>query len=176
MAPGQLFGLKTVAYYLASGDQVLGESTMLGSQQTGGLVRLEAAWGSQSDSSTVEFADAPTIAADQQDTEPLAPEVTELGFRYFDGTEWLDSWDSSESGELPVAVEITLTLRPLNTTGQTSELTETQDEEDSSLIYRLVVDLPAAQIGSTATDSETGETTETEETNTEPDDTQETTP
>lgn len=178
MAPGQLFGLKTVAYYLAAGDHVLGETATLGSQQSGGLARLEAAWGSQSDSSAVEFAGAPTISAvDQQNVEPIAPEVTELGFRYFDGAEWLESWDSPESGQLPVAVEITLVLRSLNAASQTAEFTELPEgEEGASLLYRLVVDLPAAQIGSTVAGAETSETTKTEETNEETGSPEESTP
>jgi prepilin-type N-terminal cleavage/methylation domain-containing protein len=178
MAAGQLFGLKTMAYYLAAGDQALGETTTLGSQQSGGLVRLEAAWGSQSDSSFVEFADAPTIsAADQQNVEPLAPEVTELGFRYFDGADWLESWDSSESGKLPVAVEITLVLRPFGATSQTERFTElSEGEEDASLLYRLVVDLPAAQIRSTASDAGSSDSATTEGTRDETGNSEESTP
>lgn len=36
----------------------------------------------------------------------LAPEVTELGFRYFDSGEWFSTWDSVTMGRLPRAVEI----------------------------------------------------------------------
>lgn len=43
--------------------------------------------------------------------ELLGPEVVSLGFSYFDGTEWLTSWDSSVSG-LPVLVRIRIALRP----------------------------------------------------------------
>ena len=37
--------------------------------------------------------------------------VTELDFRFFDGTDWSDSWDSSDSRKFaaaPIAVEIAL--------------------------------------------------------------------
>lgn len=37
----------------------------------------------------------------------IAAEVTELSFKYFDGTEWYDSWDSPSMGMLPRAIEIT---------------------------------------------------------------------
>ncbi|SFI48248.1 type II secretion system protein GspJ [Planctomicrobium piriforme] len=37
----------------------------------------------------------------------LAPEVTEMSFRYFDGTSWADAWDSQSVGLLPRAVEVT---------------------------------------------------------------------
>ena len=36
----------------------------------------------------------------------LAPEVTELAFRYFDSGEWFSSWDSITMGRLPRAVEV----------------------------------------------------------------------
>jgi len=39
------------------------------------------------------------------------PEVHRAAFRYFDGTSWSDSWNSLQRGSLPVAVEITLSLR-----------------------------------------------------------------
>ena len=38
----------------------------------------------------------------------MAPEVSLLEFRYFDGFDWFDSWDSALYGELPKAVEIAL--------------------------------------------------------------------
>jgi len=152
---GRLFGLKTVAYYLASEDQVPEVGRGLANQQQGGLVRQEAAWAAESDASTVEITDAPSISANQENIESLAPEVTELGFRYFDGSEWQDSWDSCESGTLPVAVEITLVLHPLNTAAKASSSSGNVDKEDDALVYRLVVDLPAGQIGSTSSDSET---------------------
>ncbi|MFH5806347.1 prepilin-type N-terminal cleavage/methylation domain-containing protein [Alienimonas sp. DA493] len=40
----------------------------------------------------------------------LAPEVTGLSFRYFDGAEWLATWDSSLTGSLPRAVEVNLEI------------------------------------------------------------------
>lgn len=40
----------------------------------------------------------------------LAPEVTEVQFRYFDGVDWVEEWDSSLQERLPNAVEVTLTF------------------------------------------------------------------
>ncbi len=39
-----------------------------------------------------------------------APEVVDCRFRYGDGSQWFDSWDSLEKNGLPVAIEITLRL------------------------------------------------------------------
>lgn len=38
----------------------------------------------------------------------LAPWVTQLNFRYFNGNEWLDSWDSSAQRSLPLMVEVSI--------------------------------------------------------------------
>lgn len=47
-----------------------------------------------------------TLAAE----DVLAPEISEIRFAYFDGTAWLDSWDSRTIGGLPRAVRVTLGL------------------------------------------------------------------
>lgn len=36
----------------------------------------------------------------------LAPEVSDIQFRYFDGAAWTDTWDSRTTGALPRAVEV----------------------------------------------------------------------
>lgn len=43
-----------------------------------------------------------------QQAELLAPEVISLEFRYFDGLDWYNEWNSEATGSLPAAVEITL--------------------------------------------------------------------
>ncbi len=81
--------------------------------------------------------------------EVLAPEVTQLEFRYFDGTQWLEEWDSEEIGGIPLAVEIAIAVepsllyRPAMLTGMlTGGSTET---EEGHFIYRATVHLPAAK-------------------------------
>jgi hypothetical protein len=82
----------------------------------------------------------------------LAPEVVGINFRYFSGQEWLTEWDSEQMEGLPVAVEIILQVRSAHaetaaartsndsTVGTTATLTP-------PLVYRLVVRIPAAQLG-----------------------------
>ena len=93
----------------------------------------------------------------------IAPEVIAIEFRYFDGIEWVTSWDSAASGGLPLAVEIALMMAPSDqdqglaastTLGQLPAListtgTATSGDEDS--IYRLVVQLPTAKAAMTDT-------------------------
>jgi prepilin-type N-terminal cleavage/methylation domain-containing protein len=41
----------------------------------------------------------------------IAPEVVSLQFRYWDGLQWQLFWDSDQNGSLPLAIELTLTMR-----------------------------------------------------------------
>ena len=80
--------------------------------------------------------------------ELLAPEVTDIQFRYFNGTEWLDQWDSTELNGLPMAVEVTVWIpRPsANTGGLGIWNPATADLDDENLqAYQLVVHLPTAK-------------------------------
>lgn len=52
---------------------------------------------------------APTIYSGQQ---ALSPEVNSLQFRFFDGRAWYTTWDSSQTGRLPRAVEVIIGFAP----------------------------------------------------------------
>ena len=41
----------------------------------------------------------------------IARDVVFLNFRYFDGNDWLDTWDSTQTGTLPKAVEVTVMVQ-----------------------------------------------------------------
>jgi type II secretory pathway pseudopilin PulG len=93
------------------------------------------------------------------------PEVVALEFRYYDGQGWRSSWNSLEQKSLPVAVEISMKVtsrerqaRHARTTDDTREDSAEWEEEAAAepdevdfavadyAVYRLVVDLPAAQL------------------------------
>lgn len=44
----------------------------------------------------------------------VVPEVVDVQFRYFDGQTWQSSWDSLQSGKLPLAVEVTFRVLTQN--------------------------------------------------------------
>lgn len=85
----------------------------------------------------------------EQELEPLAPEVTAVEFRYYDGSEWQESWDSQEQESLPLAVEITLMVarKQQRVTGLFASIApwSPSGEEVESVVYRLIVHLPAAK-------------------------------
>jgi len=41
----------------------------------------------------------------------VSADVVYVNFRYFDGSEWLESWDSTQTRKLPKAVEVTVYVR-----------------------------------------------------------------
>ncbi len=107
----------------------------------------------------------------------IAPEVVDLQFRYFDGTEWVYEWDSNARKGLPLAVEITLAFLPHEATldapsdgaqglGSSSSyggMATMNFAPELLRVYRLVVHLPAAEpttlndtSGTTEEDSSSG--------------------
>jgi hypothetical protein len=71
-----------------------------------GLARLEG------DRMAIEFADnGSDLQSMAQAAQIMAPEVIELAFRYFDGSVWYDTWDSTATGSLPRAVEVVIGLK-----------------------------------------------------------------
>jgi len=81
----------------------------------------------------------------------LAPEVTYLEFRYFDGTTWYTEWDSEQMGGLPTAIEITISIDPAFGQNEADMDVRTANELAAGAanlneqLYRLVVHLPIAQ-------------------------------
>ena len=75
----------------------------------------------------------------------LAKEVSVLTFRYYDGVNWQESWDSNALNELPIAVEITLRLR--NPEEAADALAEEEDDLYAvpETTHRMVVPIPVAE-------------------------------
>ena len=136
--------LKSIAYFIAvpGTEGLQGAAGDLFAAQSGheaqGLTRLEG------DRLSLEFADAAsdlqTMAANSV---LLAEEVTLLQFRYFDGMDWYDVWDSVSLERLPNAIEITIGFRESSST-PSEGIAEIGDISRSKL-HRFVVSVPAAE-------------------------------
>ena len=96
------------------------QTTLAGNGFIDGTGALE---GTASDPNAVEEAENPfdrlpltaaQVAMDADDGTTWAPEALDCRFRYFDGENWLDAWDSIEKGGLPVAIKVDLKLAPLD--------------------------------------------------------------
>jgi prepilin-type N-terminal cleavage/methylation domain-containing protein len=115
--------LKTVAYFIVgvAGSvtpipQASGQSTP--GAMTSGLARLEG------DHLAIGYA-MQQSAMLASTARVIAPEVTMISFRYFDGTQWLMSWDAAFMQTLPQAVEITIAVRASDATASGTALNST---------------------------------------------------
>ena len=52
-----------------------------------------------------------TVQEEEEEAEEIGPNVIHVSFRYFDGNDWQESWDSSMSGTLPRAIEVLIHVR-----------------------------------------------------------------
>jgi hypothetical protein len=139
--PDRISDVKTVAYYLlsASSSEGVVEEPVL----SGGLARREL-----DRATTLWAAQQGTLDGTSVSATVLAPEVSALKFRYFDGDNWFDEWDTEQQGGLPAAVEVVIELtRPGTNRGTTTWWATTGDASSArrSATYRLVVFLPAAR-------------------------------
>jgi len=135
--------LKTIVYYVVTADEAAASaaSTDTEKQPGGGLVRREltrsvAAWAAQQGS----------LAYVDPSVSPMGTEVadvTAVEFRYYNGSDWVESWDTATAGSLPAAVEIRLYLAPAPTfsSEQPTLAAAAPDRVDASSAeqYRLVV-------------------------------------
>jgi hypothetical protein len=148
--------VKTVAYYVltpgttsstgASGISTFNSQLGLGEDDllSGGLVRREL-----DRAVSLWAADSGNVNGLDTNAELIAPEVTALEFRFFDGIEWLSEWDSEEAGGLPLAVEIVIAVRSaMDADEQDVSRVGVADYGESYagvLVFRLVVPLPMAK-------------------------------
>jgi len=147
--------VKSVHYYLRAGEKVAPGSASVtalspgGQQNVGGLVRQEIPY-------------SPRVFAEQSgnsgvldaNQKVLAPEVVQIAFRYYDGSQVTDDWNMEEQKKLPLAVEVRLWL-----TSPNMESTSIMSPDGSSSLaanvreYRQTVYLPMAATSEAAADS-----------------------
>jgi hypothetical protein len=140
-----LGAVKTITYYLASNAA---NASASGGLMRRDLDRWQAEWLAQQG----ELADA------GRDVAPLAPEVLDIEFHYYDGTEWVEEWDTSQRSGLPMAVEVVLAIaRPQAVAGLLGG--NISAAASQSRLYRMTVYLPLGEPTTlSTTDSSTSST------------------
>ncbi|MEZ6093077.1 MAG: hypothetical protein R3C03_02395 [Pirellulaceae bacterium] len=84
--------------------------------------------------------------APDNNSQLIAPEIIEIGFRYFDGSSWQDSWNSEENGFFPLAIEVTIVLDPNRIDNALSGKALSAQDMFALETYRGVVHLPSAEV------------------------------
>lgn len=81
--------------------------------------------------------ESPLVSA----SELIAKEVSKVQFRYFDGLQWQEEWNSTTLNQMPKSIEVVLTLRK-ETTDSGDE--ETKPEDLPETTHRMVIPVPVA--------------------------------
>ena len=131
--------LKTVAYFVQAAGTIAGvedplnnlsvDGETITTGDSGGLVRR-----SLDRAATVFAANNGSLSLLSATGDLLAPEVTSIGFQYWDGLTWLLSWNSDDAGELPMAVKVQLTMQDVSST-----------DESATRVFTHVVRLPMSR-------------------------------
>ena len=124
--------LRAVTWFVSEGNLVPGSDA-------GGLARAELNRAGLTDAEAAEAAGDPALLADA--ARVLAPEITQVGFRYFDGAAWLEEWDSVTIGALPLAVEVTLAV---DADGPPEQFRIVNTPNRRPAVFRFVVAMPLA--------------------------------
>ncbi len=148
--------VKNIAYYLRTESSSSRSGDSDDEDSRGGLVRRTL------DRAATKWAvESGNLVGLDERAQLMAHEVAALEFRYFDGIEWLEEWDSETFGGLPIAVDVTIELLP----GETEPIDETDvstrgpgDVLQGERVYRLIVRIPTADVMDLYSDEETGGT------------------
>jgi type II secretory pathway component PulJ len=143
-APSVPSDVKTVAYFLRTDDLMQDAAVSSFGSNANGLVRREL------DRAAASFsARDGSLDPSQHPGQLLAPEITYLEFRYFDGSSWYTEWDSQQMGGLPTAIEITIGIDPAADRNRedldVADVRELSVADTNLYMYRLTVHLPVAK-------------------------------
>lgn len=142
--------LRSISYFLAVagggglqgavGNSATGGTAIFATEQGNqGLARLDG------DRLAIQQADqAGGVDLLAQNATILAPEVTELTFRYFDGVAWVATWDSVALNALPRAIEVTIRIDVDADEVQQVSALAPPPPPSASDVFRFVVALPLA--------------------------------
>ena len=156
-----LSAVKTVLYFLEVPEQTGALAADGSARYDGGLIRREM------DRSATLWAEQQGMLSEMnRDLEPLAVEISNISFEYYDGTEFLDYWDTEEKSGLPKAVLISIAVTPVDDEGGEfatlwSSVGSDLEADSHTAVYRLLVTLPISE--PFETDDESAEETSSEE-------------
>ena len=132
--------IKQVVYYVASAGGRNSSNDILADESSAnrqGLFRDEI------DRAVAFYQGSFTPGTPKDYSQLVATEVVQVQFRYFDGTDWQDQWDSVENEGFPSAVEINI----LVDSNPQDDPTGSNNRNDGRFErYRSVVHLPLAEI------------------------------
>jgi type II secretory pathway pseudopilin PulG len=134
--------IKQVVYYVGSvaGQSNSGSATRDNRGAQTGLIR------DQIDRAVAFYQGGLDPTTPKEFSQLVAAEVVQIGFRYFDGQQWVSQWDSEEFGGFPTAVEVNVVIdsNPVDETPNDPDDFSNRDDGRFES-YRSVVHLPLAE-------------------------------
>ena len=133
--------IKSIAYFFSGASGGYDPNVSRRENEiTGGMYRR------QIDRAVANFRGDETLRVQPDEfCELVASEIAEVGFRYFDGNDWTEQWDSEEEGGFPTAIEIFIVVDPARTSPATTGYQYTGFNEANMERHRLTVYLPMAE-------------------------------
>jgi hypothetical protein len=156
--------LKTIHYYVRPGNPVEPGSVAATSlapaaqASAGGLVREEVPRQTRLFTEQQGNSAAPSSGGTL-----IAPEVAQIQFRFFDGSQTVDEWDMLQTPQLPVAVEVCVWLKSARASNSNTAENSSTDTLNGTREYKQVVFLPNAALSAAANapaNSSTGSSTD----------------
>lgn len=138
--------VKGVSYFIGEPNResgAAGRNSMFSDevQQLGGLYRR------QIDRAVAAFAGEEGAVSNVDDyTELLAPEIPEIRFRYFNGTDWQSTWDSVEEDGFPLAIEVIVVIDPKRSQSVAGDYQYGGFDFETMQQIRQVIHLPIAEM------------------------------
>lgn len=132
--------IKSIAYFVSLSDGGLETEVQFSPTVPGGLYRREI------DRAFAAYMGDEGLPADPDVyCQLVSSEIAQLGFRYFDGSDWLPNWNSEEMGGFPLAIEITIVIDPARTSANNQTYSYTGFNQQTMEQYRQVVHLPVSE-------------------------------
>jgi hypothetical protein len=134
--------VKSIAYFFSSATGgVESEIDFEAAAETGGLYRREV------DRAVAAYmGDVGLVSQPDAQSKLLAAEIAQVGFRYFDGTDWQTEWDSEENNGFPPAIEIEIVIDPARISKDNTTYSYNGFDRETMQVFRSVVHLPVAEV------------------------------
>ena len=133
--------VKSIAYFVSNVQGGSESEIEFETAAQGGLYRREV------DRAVASYAgDTGMVSEPDSFSQLVAAEIAQITFRYFDGTDWLDDWDSAENGGFPPAIEIIVVIDPSRISKSNTTYSYNGFDQETMETYRTVVHLPVAEV------------------------------
>jgi hypothetical protein len=149
VAPMRPSNVKTVRYFIRPGQQLAAGSPAITSLSEADQMAIGGLMRQSIDRPMRVFAEMSGNQAVLDSGQSLiAPEVVHIEFRFFDGTQILDYWDTKERGALPPAIEVRIWIADPNYDGgAASSSMGVAGLPPGAREYRQIVHLPMSLVG-----------------------------